>query len=264
MASKDTRGMGPNSIKRASPSRVFAIFTAVHLPWYRNCYKINRMANQKLYVKDMMTAEPISVKPEDSVVYAAKLLYQYNFSGLPVVDDKGIAVGIVTEYDLISKGDALHLPTLINVLGNIEIYKKDNSLVKDDLKRMMILKVKDVMNTDPLTVQEEAPIEFLAELFSHHHRVNPILVIDKEDKLVGVVSRFDIVRFFVDQDTDREVPASRPEVLDKRVDNFINNFEKKFVFVSRTRARLWPWFSFLFALVGFTIAFAIILRISTK
>lgn len=211
-----------------------------------------------------MTPEVVAVKPEDSVVYAAKLLYEYNFSGLPVADDNGRAVGIVTEYDLISKGQALHLPTLINVLGNIEVYKKDNSLVKDDLKRMMILKVKDIMNADPLTVQEESPMELLIELFSRHHRVNPILVINREDKLTGVVSRFDVVKFFVDQDTSREVSASHAGALDKKVENFISNFEKKFVFVSRTRAKMWPFLSLLFVVVGFAIAFALIVRIAMK
>jgi CBS domain-containing protein len=219
---------------------------------------------QKLLVRDIMTKNPTTVKAEDSVVYVAKILFEHGYSGVPVVNERGESVGIVTEYDLISKGDALHLPTLINVLGNIDVYKKDSSLVKDDLKRLMILKAKDVMNTDPLTVSDEAAITLLSELFAHHHRVNPIPVVDKNKKLVGVVSRFDLVRFFVDEDTERVVETNRPEVLDRKVDNFIGKFERKFIFVSRQRARLWLVASLLCALVGFFIAFAIILRVATK
>lgn len=222
------------------------------------------MATQKLYVKDIMTTPVVTVKPEDSVVYAAKLLYDYNFSGLPVVDKDGMAVGIVTEYDLISKGDALHLPTLINILGNVDTYKKDSSLVKDDLKRMMILKVEDVMNKDPLTVEENAPIQLLTELFSHHHRVNPIPVVGKDKKLKGVVSRFDVVKFFVDKDTGRQVPAAPPAVLDKKVENFIDNFEKKFSAISRINAKWWPFLSFLLALVSFTLIFIVLFKMATQ
>lgn len=211
-----------------------------------------------------MTLQPLAVKPEDSVVYAAKILYENSFNGLPVVDENNIIKGIVTEYDLISKGESLHLPTLINILGNIDVYKKDSSLVKDDLKHMLILKVKEVMNSDPLVVQDEAPIQYLAELFANHHRVNPIPVIDREKKLVGIVSRFDLVRFFVGGIDDQKIEPSQSNVLDKKVEGFLNNFEKKFVFVSKGRARLWPVIGLFSAIVGFIVAFAIILRIATR
>src|SRR3989344_9411883 len=123
------------------------------------------MINQKLYVKDIMTPHPVSVGPEDSAVYAARVLFEHHFNGLPVINEKNEVVGILTEYDLISRGGDLHMSTLINVLGNLDTYKKDNSLVKDEIKRLLILKVKDVMNTDPLMVQEEDLIQALAEVF---------------------------------------------------------------------------------------------------
>lgn len=219
---------------------------------------------QKLYVKDIMTRIPLVVGPEDSVVFAAKLLYENGFSGLPVVDGGGLVQGVLTDYDLISKGESLRLPTLINILGNIDVYKKDSSLVKDDLARMMILKVKEVMNTDPLTVEENASIQTVAELFAHHHRVNPILAVDKDKKLKGVVSRSDLIRFFADENTDRQVETSRPEILDKKVKGFIGNFEGKFASVSRVKAKLGPMIGLIAAVLGFTIAFALILKVMTK
>lgn len=220
---------------------------------------------QKLYVKDIMTAKAVAVKPEDLAVYAATILYQYNFTGLPVVNEDGTVAGVLTEYDLISKGDDMHLPTLINILANIDTYKKDSSLVKDDLQRMMILKVKEVMNKDPLIVEEDLPIARLAELFAQHHRVNPILVVDKSKKLRGVVSRFDVVRFFVNQNVDREVKTSPPQALDQKVTSFIDNFEKKFTNIPPFPAvhpKWWPWLSFLLALVGFSVIFAVLSKIT--
>ena len=214
-----------------------------------------------------MTAEAVAVRPEDLAVYAATLLYQYNFTGLPVVNADGTVAGVLTEYDLISRGDEMHLPTLINILANIDTYKKDSSLVKDDLQRMMILKVKEVMNKDPLVVEEDLPISRLAELFAQHHRVNPIVVVDKSRKLKGVVSRFDVVRFFVSQDAEREVKTGPPQVLDEKVSSFLNNFEKKFTPVSTIPSvgqKWWPWLSFLLALVGFSVIFMILSRMTDK
>ena len=213
---------------------------------------------QKLYVKDIMTANPVTVGPEDSVVYAARILFERNFNGLPVVNEQKEVVGILTEIDLISKGGDLHMSMLINVLGNLDTYKKDNSLVKDEIKRLMILKVKDIMNTDPLTIEESAPIKTLAELFASHHKVNPIPVVQNK-KIVGVISRFDLVKFFVSNDSSNKVDPSQPDVLNKKVDEFISNFEKK-VSVSPVNTQLWPLVGVLMVLVGVSVGLALILK----
>lgn len=215
-------------------------------------------------MKDIMSDEPVSVKPDDLVTFAAGLLFEKNYNGLPVVDEQNKVVGIVTEYDLVSRGEALHLPTLINLLSNLDVYRKDNSLVSEDIKKLLILKVKDIMNSEPLTVSEDTPIQIAAEQFASHHRVNPILVVDQDKKLAGILSRFDLLRFFADQTLSGKVESDKPEVLDQKVEDFIGNFENRFVLVSKGRAKLWPVVSLLFAIVGFIVAFAIILRIATK
>ncbi|HXK35781.1 MAG TPA: CBS domain-containing protein [Candidatus Paceibacterota bacterium] len=219
---------------------------------------------QKLFVKDIMTESPLTIGAEDSVIYAAELLNEHGFNGLPVVDENKKLVGLITEYDLIAGGKNLHLPTLINVLGNIDFYKKDSTLVKDDLKQLLVLKVKDLMNREPLTVPEEAPIMLLAQTFADHHRVNPILVTNRHQELVGIVSRYDLVRLFADRTAGKGVDPSRPEELEKRVGRFIDNFDGKFVLVSRSRAKFWLLASLLFAVVGFVIAYAIILNVQIK
>src|SRR3989344_2318187 len=152
------------------------------------------MANQKLYVKDIMTLNPVTVGPDDSVVYAAGILFEHHFNGLPVVNEQKEVIGILTEYDLISKGGDLHMPTLINILGNLDTYKKK----------------------------------------------------------IGVVSRFDLVKFFASQTADSKVDPSQPAVLDKKVDEFIQNFEKK-ISVSPANTQLWSLVGVLIALVGVSI-----------
>ena len=220
---------------------------------------------QKLFVQDIMTENPISVGPDDLVVYAAKTLVEHGFNGLPVVGPSDELLGVLTEYDLILKGDDLHLPTLIKIFGNLDFYKKDKSLVEDNLKKMLSVKVKDVMNPEPLTVKMGTTIETLAELFANNHRVNPIPVINSIGKLVGIVSRFDIVKFFADRSAVSEAETGdQIQIANERVEQFMGDFEKKFVLVSKTRARFWPIVSALFLIVGFIIAFALILRITVR
>ena len=48
---------------------------------------------QKLFVKDIMTESPLTIGPEDSVVYAAQVLNEHGFNGLPVVDENKKLVG---------------------------------------------------------------------------------------------------------------------------------------------------------------------------
>lgn len=208
-----------------------------------------------------MTTDPIAVSGEDSLVSTAKILADYNFNGLPVIDGDKKVVGIITEYDLISKGDALHLPTLMVLLGNIDVYKKDSGPIKEDLKKLLTIKVKDVMNSEPLTVRDDAPIDTLPKLFAEHHKVNPIPVVENGGFLAGVVSRYDLVRFFA---TGATKPADEQtgDIPDESITRFVGEFEKRFVLVSKGRARFWPIASILFAIVGFIIAFAIILRVT--
>ena len=74
---------------------------------------------KEIKAKDIMTREVVSVHPDTSLLDAAKLIAEYNFDGVPVVDNENRLVGIVTEYDLINKTSAVHLPTLQVILKNL-------------------------------------------------------------------------------------------------------------------------------------------------
>ena len=145
-------------------------------------------------IQSIMTRKVVSVKPDTPLQEAAELLARHGFDGMPVVDEENKLVGILTEYDLISKGSAVHLPTFQKVIENLGIYHKDKSRFNKDFAELAALKVKDVMNNDPLTLVEDATYEEAVAAFREHHRVNPMPVIDQERKVVGVVSRFDILK----------------------------------------------------------------------
>jgi len=141
-----------------------------------------------------MTREVVSVKPETPLQEAAEILAKRGFDGMPVVDEESKLVGILTEYDLISKGSATHLPTFQKIIQNLGVYSKDKSQFTKDFEEISSLKVKDVMNKDPLTLFEDATYEEAVQAFRDHHRVNPIPVIDNDRKVIGVISRFDVLK----------------------------------------------------------------------
>ena len=145
-------------------------------------------------IQSIMTRKVVSVKPDTPLQEAAELLARHGFDGMPVVDEENKLVGILTEYDLISKGSAIHLPTFQKVIENLGIYHKDKSRFKKDFAELSSLQVKDVMNKEPLILSEDATYEEAVAAFRDHHRVNPIPIIDKDRGVVGVISRFDILK----------------------------------------------------------------------
>lgn len=141
-----------------------------------------------------MIKEVISVSPDTPLAEAAKILAERHFDGVPVVNKEHKLVGILTEYDLISKGAAVHLPTLQNIIRDITILQKDRSRFQKEFGELLSLTVKDIMNDDPLTFSGDTTFEEVVTTFRNHHRVNPIPVVNKEHKVIGVVSRYDVLK----------------------------------------------------------------------
>lgn len=145
-------------------------------------------------ITDIMTKEVVSVDSEMPLFEAAKILSEHNFDGVPVVDKENKLVGILTEYNLISHSSSIHLPTLQKILKDINVFGKDKSHFKKEFQDIITLKVKDAMNREPSILRDDANYEQVIAVFRAHHNVNPIPVIDGTGKVVGVVSRYDVLR----------------------------------------------------------------------
>ncbi len=213
-------------------------------------------------VRDIMTASPISVRPDTHLMNAANILVAKDFRGVPVADEFGKVRGILTEYDLIIKGSSLHLPTFIKLMKEMDMYRHDASLISDEMKQLMEMKVQDAMNAEPFTVLDTASVDDVAKIFSEHHKINPLLVVDTQNKLVGVVSRRDLIKTFGNYSIRFEDARPKERAVDVNVNKFIRGFERKFIVVSRFRTRTWILFSAMFFLIGFLVAFALIVRIN--
>jgi CBS domain-containing protein len=137
---------------------------------------------------DVMTVDPVSISPDESIVEAIRLMLQRKFSGLPVVDSTGALVGIVTEGDLLRRsetGTQRKRPRWIEFL--IGSGRLANEYVHASGR-----KVRDVMTYDVQTVTEETPLDDIVQQMERH-QIKRLPVV-RGGKLVGIVTRANLLR----------------------------------------------------------------------
>ncbi|MCG8539602.1 MAG: CBS domain-containing protein [Clostridia bacterium] len=142
--------------------------------------------------KDIMTRNVIFVKEEDKVEDLVKILLDNRISGVPVVDDGHRVVGIVSEGDLIYPEKSLHLPAFIPVLDGIVFLESFKKLEKE-IKKMTAYQVKDVMIKEVIKVKEDMEVEEVVNVLINKN-INRVPVVNEEDKLVGIITRSNILR----------------------------------------------------------------------
>jgi CBS domain-containing protein len=144
----------------------------------------------ELTVGEIMERDPATASPRDDVGSLIKLLREHELPGLPVVDGDGTLVGIVTEDDLVLRGDdaELHLPHYIEIFGGI-VFLEPLQHLEDKLRKAFANSVEEMMTADVDTVSPETTVHEAARLISRsgHNRL-PVV---EGTKLVGVVTRVD-------------------------------------------------------------------------
>lgn len=119
--------------------------------------------------RDAMTRDIIPLHPHDTIEQAIRTLVEHRISGAPVLDHKGTLVGVISEYQLL---EIAYDPMIKRAL------------------------VRDFMTRDLLTVSAGSLLTTVANLFvSHRIRRVPVL---ENGKLVGIISRRDILRYMVE------------------------------------------------------------------
>lgn len=137
---------------------------------------------------DLMTVDVLSMTPDMAVSEVARLILDHGITALPVVEDNGKLVGIVSEGDLIrcarTERDAHRSWWLTLIIGS-------NPDQADFLGRGHRT-VKDVMSNDVLLASEDEDLAHLIELL-WRRRIKRLPIV-KRGKLVGIVSRVDVLR----------------------------------------------------------------------
>lgn len=147
-----------------------------------------------LTVKEIMTKEVVTVTKETTVAELARIFAERHISSLPVVDDSGNLVGIVTETDLVEQDKSLHIPTVISIFDWV-IYLESDKKFEKELKKMTGRTVGDIYSTEVMTVSPDATVSEVADLFSSR-RINAVPVVDG-GRLAGIVARIDLIRSMV-------------------------------------------------------------------
>lgn len=138
-------------------------------------------------VNQLMTRNLATVSPDSSLKEAARIMIDRKVSGLPVVDDDGVLVGIVTE------GDILHMESMRNPATTISGLLRRSVPTAETTGEAMTRKVisisPDSDHTEAARLMESAGVKRLP-------------VIDVAGKLVGVLSRSDVLKVFARSDAD--------------------------------------------------------------
>lgn len=165
----------------------------------------------RLRAKDVMSHPVITVRPDIPIPEIAKILTEHRISGVPVVDDQGRLVGIVTEADLLLKeAGPGGLPKLAFFLP------ARSKEVQEQLRRYEGKVAADMMTQEVITATEETPLRELAALMARN-QINRIPIL-RDDQVVGIVSRNDVLKAFTRSDETLHQEARQTLVHDLRID----------------------------------------------
>lgn len=156
-----------------------------------------------MHVRDLMTTDVVAVAPTTSIRDAARMMFRYRVSGLPVVDPEGHVLGIITEGDFLA----------------MELKRADGGDTPEF--------VSEVMSHSVLTVSPDLEVMDAAR-YMFEHDVKRVVVVE-DGTMTGIISRFDIVAGFtrpddliedeIREDLIRRVLFVDPSTVDVSVSN---------------------------------------------
>jgi CBS domain-containing protein len=144
------------------------------------------------FVRDIMDAEPVTVAPDAPVETVIRTLREAELPGVPVVNEGGRCVGIITESDLVLAGEEedLHLPHYFELFGGL-VFLETQRHFEERLRKAVAATAADMMTPDPITVEASATVQEAAHLISQrkHDRI-PVV---ESGRFVGMVTRLDVL-----------------------------------------------------------------------
>jgi CBS domain-containing protein len=146
-------------------------------------------------VSDVMTRGVISVTPSMRLRDVARLLSEHQVSGVPVVDDDGRIIGVLSEGDLLAK----QLSHPVSRRMPLEWILGEHHDT-DELRRRAATTAGEAMTSPALTIEADRPIrEAAARMIERHVNRLPVVA---AGRLVGIVTRADLVRAYLRLDDE--------------------------------------------------------------
>lgn len=140
---------------------------------------------------DIMSKKIYTVHLDTEIKALAKKFVEHNVNAMPVVDDDGLLVGMVTQTDLVEQDKPLHIPTVISLFDWV-IYLESPKRFSEEVRKVTARKVGEICSKDVVTCSPETPVAIVASLMVDN-KVHLIPVVS-DDRMVGVVARLDIIR----------------------------------------------------------------------
>lgn len=137
--------------------------------------------------EDIMTKDLTAVEKDRSLEALISLLDKSGLSGVPVIDERGIVVGFISERDVISAA----LPGYFEMLRTTS-YLPDLDQVSRRLEEIREEPVSEYMSEEVITVSEDEEDIHVADLIVRN-RLKRIPVVDEEGMLVGIARRIDLL-----------------------------------------------------------------------
>ena len=147
---------------------------------------------KRLNVADLMCREVVTVNEDTDFQEIADLLVSHAISAVPVVDSDGRVIGVVSEADLLGK---------LEYADRVPHHPLGARRVRSGRTGSVGNTAADVMTSPPVTIRAEASVSGAARLMDAA-RVKRLPVVGADDRLIGIISRRDLVRLYVRADAD--------------------------------------------------------------
>lgn len=164
----------------------------------------------------IMTKDVVTVTPHTSIEDAAKIMLQTHISGLPVLDDAGKLVGIVSESDFLRRseiGTGRKRPAWLQFLVG-------PGRAATDFVHERGRKVEDVMTEDPITVDEETPLEDLVRLMEKNGIKR--LPVMSGNTIKGIVTRSNLLQAVASIAHEIPDPTADDDHIRNRITRTVN------------------------------------------
>ncbi|MGL5033405.1 MAG: CBS domain-containing protein [Microcystaceae cyanobacterium] len=144
-------------------------------------------------VGEVMTPNPITVKPETPLREAIKILAEKRISGLPVVNDEDKIIGVISDTDLMWQESGVDTPPYIMLLDSI-IYLQNPARHEKEIHKALGQTVGEVMNDFAITIKAEQTLRDAAHLMNEK-KIRRLPVVNPEtQKVIGILTQGDIIR----------------------------------------------------------------------
>jgi CBS domain-containing protein len=145
-----------------------------------------------LTVRDIMETDVPVVHPQDPVEDVLRIMRRHELPGVPVVNEGGRCVGIITDADLVLSEEAgdLHLPHYFELFGGV-VFLEPLRRFEQRLRKAFSSSAEDLMTAEPVTIEPDEPVQRAARVIAErkHNRL-PVV---EHGRLVGVVTRIDVL-----------------------------------------------------------------------